>query len=450
MARSSTSLAPHLPSWEFTPKPLDCDVLGLAKTDDLEMADDTFGFDLLLARFRKQRLQRALRQDTVSPSATPTMAGPSLFRSSHSALDLAGGGTTRLTPTSLRFDKTKDGDVDVTPAPAPVLGLAGDGATPMATTSTRVDKTVFLVACDRVVSARVLGLAGDGHRPLGHRVDADGQDLPHRRAGCSRAPRARSPREMAILVKTLAPSRRHHPGWHHPVSALDGGVFAGGASFPLGHDLVASRQDRTISMAATAPHRPLGSPLAQNSRVSSRQQPFDGTHGGAHKLGSPQSTTALARGGHDPKRPETSQIRRDGRPGDRQDGSTGDGEEKESERPVPSGQGRKRRRFSSSNSPERESSPMTLKTPWSPTEPAAGAVRPRSSTRSVELDASSHDGGAAGPSPGLIARGAPVSLRRKVKFGPAAHRPVGQTRGPPSVPAVWPQISRDRERGRTR
>jgi hypothetical protein len=388
------------------------------------MADDTLGFDLVLARLRRSQLQPALRQDTGSLSTTPAIAGPAPCRSSHSVLDLTGEGTTPLTPTSSRLDKTRGGDFDVNPAPACVLGLAGDGATAMAMTSKRVDKTGFFGADDDVVLARVLGLAGDGPGQLGHHVDAGEQDLQRRPAGGSRASRAWSPKKMAILVKTLPPSRRHHPGWHHPVSALDGGFLARSACCPSGHDLDMSRQDRTLATAATVPRRDLGFPLAQNSRVSSRQEPLDAADGAAHEVGSPPSATGPARGGHSPKRPEASQTRRGCRPGDGHDGSAGDEEEKETQRTVPSGQGGKRRRFSSGVSPERESSPMTFKTPWSPTQPAAGAVRPWASECSVELGASLHDGGAAGPSPGLIARGAPVSLRRGVTSGPAAHRPV--------------------------
>ena len=226
MTPPSTSPAPHLPSWELAPRPFDCDLLGSAKTGGLEMADDTLGFDLVLARFRKQQLQPALRQDTVSLSATPPIAGPALCRSSHPVLDLAEDGTTLLTPTSMRLDKTKGGDDDAADASASVLGLAGDGATPMARTSTRVDKIGLLGADDGVVLARVLGFAGDGHGQLGRNVDAGEQDLGRRGAGGSGAPRAWSPREMAILVQTLAPLQWHHPGWHHPVSALDGRVFA--------------------------------------------------------------------------------------------------------------------------------------------------------------------------------------------------------------------------------
>ncbi len=157
MTRSSTSPSLHLPSSEFAPRPFDCDVLGSAKKDDLEVADDTFGFDLVLASFRKKRPQPALRQDTVNLSAAPPMAGPGLFRSLHSVLDLAGDGTTLLTPTSLPLDKTGDGDGDATPVSARVLGLAGDGATPMARTSKRLDKTGLLAADTGVVPARVLG-----------------------------------------------------------------------------------------------------------------------------------------------------------------------------------------------------------------------------------------------------------------------------------------------------
>jgi hypothetical protein len=125
-----------------------------------------------------------------------------------------------------------------------------------------------------------------------------------------------------------------------------------------------------------------------------------------------------------PRQPGAVQIRQDSRPRGGHDGSAGDEEKMQTRRAVAAGQDRRRRRFLSSVSPERDSSPMTLSTPWSPIEPAAGAVRPWSSACSGELDASLDDGGAAGLSPGLIARGAPVSLRRGVKSGPAAHRPV--------------------------
>jgi hypothetical protein len=432
MARSSTSPAPHLPSWEFAPRPFDCDLLGSAKTGGLEMADDMLDLDLVLARFREQQLQRALRQDTVSLSATSPIAGPALCRSSHSVLDLAGGGTTPSTPTSVRLDKTKGDSDHVAHASACVLGLTGNGATPMAKTWKRVDKTGLLGADDGVILARVLGLAGDGPDQLGHEVGADQQDLQRPRAGSSRAPRAWSPRELAISRQDTGTLAAAPPGVASPRLRFGWRGSRSKCLWSVGHDLDASRQDHTLSVTATVPRRGLGFPLAQTSRLSSRQQPSDGTHGRAHEVGSPPWTTGLARGGHNPKGPGASPIRRGCRPGGGHDRSTDNEEKKETRPTVPSGQGPKRRRFSSSVSPERESSPMTVKTPWSPTEPAVGAVRPRLWC-SVGMGSSLEAGAAAGSSTNRSPRGGPFALRRELGAGPAAQQPVGRTRNPLTI-----------------
>ena len=70
---------------------------------------------------------------------------------------------------------------------------------------------------------------------------------------------------------------------------------------------------------------------------------------------------------------------------------------------------------------------MTLLTPWSPIEPAVGAVRPRLWC-SVGMGSSLEAGAAAGSSTNRSPRGGPFSRRRELGAGPAAQQPVGRTR----------------------
>lgn len=83
---------------------------------------------------------------------------------------------------------------------------------------------------------------------------------------------------------------------------------------------------------------------------------------------------------------------------------------------VPSGQGWEPQRFS----PKRESSPMSWKTPWSPAQPDAGAVRP-SLGCSVGLGSRPWPGAAAGSSTILI------PPRRPLLAPPRARRRAGSS-----------------------